>query len=109
MAFPDPFTPQDAQDLVRELADLSHPVNFTDHFFDRADLRDVDPRDVLRALCKGIVTAGPTWDADYRDWNVTLEGSSAGLSLRVELAISEDKKYFAADVKTVIVIRESTE
>lgn len=103
MPFPDPFSRQAAQDLVRELADFCR-VDFSDHLFDQADLRDVDPADVMRALCRGEVRADPEWDANERNWVVQVYGSVAGTNLRIPLGVEEDGNYFTSRVITVIVL-----
>jgi hypothetical protein len=91
MSLPTTLVKADAEELVRDLAGQSWPVQFSGHAIWRTETRSVDSRDVLRALCRGKVVEDPEWDATYRDWKVRVEAEIDGVFIRVHAAIDEER------------------
>src|SRR6476620_2663228 len=89
-----PFTTlnrQDAQELVRELADMSWPVHFKKHAIYRSETRNVTQAEVHRALLKGSVVEDPYWDGEYLDWKVHVEATLDDVLIKVHIAIDEER------------------
>lgn len=104
MALPETLTCKEAEVLVRELADLSWPVQFKKHLESRTQSRDVELSEVWLVLRRGSVTSDPRWDDEYRDWKVDIEMTQDDVYLRLHVAIDEERPggHLVLHVLTVI-------
>ena len=91
MALPPTLNRHEAQELVRDLADLSWPVLFTTHAEYRSETRHVDQSEVLRVLMRGTVVTDPIWDSNFMSWKVDVEAELDEVYIKVHAAIDEER------------------
>lgn len=72
---------------VRNRAAFSHMVIFSDHGVERATTRQITTREVLNVLLKGRIEDGPTWNAEYDNFEGLLRHYVAGRDLCVAVAL----------------------
>ena len=92
LPFPD-IQRQWALDRVRELAGNTRSVNWTMHFLERADEREITLRQVIAVMREGQLAEDPVRD-EFGGWKVTLQRHCAGRLVRVVVAISDTDELF---------------
>ena len=86
-----------AIDRVRELAVSTNKINWTTHFLERADEREITLRQVITVMRRGELAEDPVRD-EYGGWKVTLKRHCAGQLVRVVVAISDTNELFIVTV-----------
>jgi hypothetical protein len=104
MALPNPLTAADALRILREvIREGAGKLVFSDHLFERQDLRHVTPRDVERALVQGRIDREPVWNDRYSNWETRVELSVDGANIGVGLAFEED-----GGIRPLTIVRVTT-
>lgn len=81
-----PLQKRQAQDILLQAAEHSERIIFTNHAEERMHQRGISRTDVIRVLKTGEITEGPG-QTPNGDWNIKVEGMSAGDWVTVAIAI----------------------
>lgn len=104
MPLPDTMSKSEAEQIIRELAELCWPIVNAWHADLRCEERGVTARDVQRTLRHGSLLADPVFDQAHRNWTVNVHADLEDFQLRVGVAIDWDpaKKSMILRAMTVI-------
>ena len=104
MALPNPLTIADAQRIMREvIQDGAGRLEFANHLFDRQELRGITPRDVEKALVKGIVEREPIWNANYSNWQTRARVECDGTAITIGIAFEE-----GGGIRPLVILKVTT-
>jgi Tol biopolymer transport system component len=96
-----PLQKDQAQDILRQVAEDSSRIIFTNHAEDRMYEREITRTDIIRVLRTGSIKEGPS-QAAKGNWEMKVEGKSAGTWVTVAIAI--DYKELREDSCYTVVI-----
>jgi hypothetical protein len=103
------LTRAQAEAAIREVARENNiNVRFTDHVEERFADRGESPGSVCNALCNARVIADPTWNAEYRNWDVDVVGETVDAEVRIHVALDRDPRSgnWVVEPKTIVILRE---
>jgi len=88
---PEPYEPQDALSILRQILSNDGDLVVRSHCYERMAERSADDVDVRKVLEEnGIIQSGPDFDQKYKKWKYSVDGyDTENEKLRVVVNISE--------------------